>query len=364
VNPSDSSIPPRPSSAPAPYTGPVTPPGGRGGGRSIATMIAIGCGGIVLLGLLAIGGVAYWALSAQERVPTRSIITGAAAGYLEIQDLNADPFAREFLEQAVAVMGRAGERGEALPDSMKWLESMRDGGDQAAYALAFLVPHEASLVFSPSDEMPVTVVAAVNPRSFTRPLARMLRSAAEQSGGITQIEDVDVALFDPSGGAALMGGTLVFANDRSQLAQSVRRLRAAKGPARASFAEHAKEWPIFAEVAKPLVPVAFAQMGLPPELVARIEHAFTGIKFRSADGLLTTLDLQADSPEAAVKLRDAVAESIRESQAQFDEGGLKVNLAQELAGSRVESRFEVDGLLGALERSAERAAAERRPVHP
>ena len=196
-------------------------PTGRGCGKGAAGCV-VGCGGLVLLFLLIVGGAAWWLIRPGTQHPTTAVVGPQSAGAFRVGDLADDPGARAALEELLRAVDEKSPSTFASDDSPFW---RRDGSDPraAARVLRMLLPKEGTLSFEPvPDQEEPAAVLALNIRGMTK----LLRALVEADRDTSEVYR-GVTLARAEGGDAffaMVDGTLLIADERTAARTGVDRL--------------------------------------------------------------------------------------------------------------------------------------------
>jgi hypothetical protein len=216
---------------PAPPTPPK--PAGASSGLKLLLGCAIGCAAVGLLVFLAVGGGFWWLVSPGEQVETERVAGGESRAVVHFGGLNDDPGARALLNRAAVAMQRAvdRQRGEEMPEALRWLEELGRAQGGGAGGLGMWVPREVTLTVESGEGEEGgegVFLVAVNLAAFPRMIRTIVRQVAraeEEGGPVRQRHrGYDIDVFPGGGALAFAGSTMMFASRPEALRRALDRL--------------------------------------------------------------------------------------------------------------------------------------------
>jgi hypothetical protein len=171
------------------------------------------CGLTVLVGGLILAFLYHWLEKPGRQIPTDRIITNRSLAYLRLDDLTLDPGAQEFARELLTRIQEV-DRHVSASRVPTWLSLFIRSSEPSIRDLSLLIPQEATLVLEllkpegetrsfereperepvPNDPE-VGILAAVNPRAFTRvlELLTVFEVPIEDEAGCRYYEIFDLA---------------------------------------------------------------------------------------------------------------------------------------------------------------------------
>lgn len=219
----------------------ATPPStsSRSGCDKLLIGCGLGCGVLVLtFGVLAVV-LGMWATRPGTQHETTAVVSPDGLAVMKLRDIGEDPGTQEFLTNFLRTMNEASREAQRqdLPENLRWLADMQGANDSPAGFNMFLPKDltisleprdeaELASLRNPSEEDELAFVAAVNFRSFVRPIRWFITWVIEQEA-TTEVRhhgDHDLLPMGPDGWATFVDGTFVFSNSNAALLASLDRL--------------------------------------------------------------------------------------------------------------------------------------------
>ena len=227
------------STLPPTSGGPSSSSGGRSGCDKLLIGCGLGCGILVLtFGVFAVVA-GLWATRPGTQHETTAVVSPEGVAVMKLRDIGEDPGTQEFLTNFLRTMNEASREAQRqdMPENLRWIVDMQGSNDSPAGFNMFL-PKDATIAIEPRDEAELAaienptekdelaVVAAVNFRSFVRPIRSLITWAIEQEA-TTEIRhhgDHKLLPMGPEGWSTFVDGTFVLSNSYAALVGSLDRL--------------------------------------------------------------------------------------------------------------------------------------------
>lgn len=401
----DTATPP----APDPYAGGIEPSGG--GSMPGCVKLLLGCGAVVLVLALIVGGLVMWGLSRlhapPEPVAPSKVVTEEARGWVRMESALEDPGLRALAAEIVEESQRL-DRQE-LPEWFRTVDEMASAGD--AQGIGWWLPRGAILALEPpvggageGDALPAAVMA-VEMGAGARLVGLMFgfvgmiedrsREEAAAEGAPPEPEELieigggNGVLLDDGGALISRRGSLLWASDRERLEALVARLEAGEEaatplPGLDRLGEGG--WDLYGRLDNRegaldgLLGGAadYFQMGEAPrtetdsggsgsaELAMPAPSAVRELTFRldvvSAEETKGELTLEAADESQAEAWRRALAAHFAELEDEHE--ALSTRFDGRVEGSRLEARWELHGVAEAFRRGMRQAAEAAEAEQP
>ncbi len=208
--------------APAPRTKSLS------GWNKILIGCGVGCGLLLLVAIIAGGIASVWFFKPGEQIATERIIGEESIGVARAGELAEDPGTQELLGH---VMRRLDEIDRATqeamtPDSMQWINHFRN--EPNAQDLNIMIPWDVTFTLERvQDKDEVAIIAALNFRTFVRPIAAMFSFAAKQEADSLHrvYNGFDVYELEKDEGlVSWVDSTLLFATSAEALERALDRV--------------------------------------------------------------------------------------------------------------------------------------------
>lgn len=227
-----SPLPPNPG-------GPSKTAGGRTGCDKLLIGCGLGCGLLVLtFGVFAVV-VGMWATRPGTQHETTAVVSPDGVAVMKLRDVAEDTGTQEFLTHFLRTLNEAGREAQRqdLPENLRWIVDMQGSNDSPAGFNMFLPKDltisieprdddELAALGNPTEEDEFAFVAAVNFRSFVRPIRSLIQWAIEEEAQseIRHHGDHKMLPMGPNGWATFVDGTFVLSNSYAALVASLDRL--------------------------------------------------------------------------------------------------------------------------------------------
>lgn len=229
---SHTTLPPTPG-------GPSSTPGGKTGCDKLLIGCGLGCGLLILtFGVFAVV-VGMWATRPGTQHETTAVVSPDGVAVMQLRDIAEDAGTQEFLTHFLRTMNEASREAQRqdLPENLRWLVDMQGSNDSPAGFNMFL-PKDLTISIEPRDEAELAAlvnptkddelafVAAVNFRSFVRPIRSLIQWAIEEEAKseIRHHGEHKLLPMGPDDWATFVDGTFVLSNSYAALVGSLDRL--------------------------------------------------------------------------------------------------------------------------------------------
>ncbi len=326
-------------------------PARRSTGARALMGLGIGCGGLLLVGVLTLAGAAYWAFAPGHQAPSARIVGPRSAGYAHLADLRDDPGAQalcgRILREATRVSSATPAAEEPGP-GFDWPALLRRAAVEERELLEILLPYDATLSFEPDPGAGPRQLAALNFRRFVRPAAALIEHSAAAHPEIEHRPEAvpgGAFLFSESGWlVARDRGTLVAASAGSELGAALELLEGEGPDARTEARIEAgrSDWHLHGQLAPELLP----RGGLAGKLLGAklIEEIVFGLSIRSEDRLQGRVTIDAGGPEGAAALRPALGLMLMMAEGQASLSGMALEQELSVRDQRVVIDLDLSGL--------------------
>lgn len=227
-----STLPPTPG-------GPSTTSGSRSGCDKLLIGCGLGCGLLILtFGVFAVV-VGMWATRPGTQHETTAVVSPDGVAVMKLRDIAEDAGTQEFLTHFLRTLNEASRESQRqdLPENLRWIVDMQGSNDSPAGFNMFLPKDltvsleprdeaELAAMVNPTEEDEIAFVAAVNFRSFVRPIRSFIQWVIEEEAK-TEIRyhaDHKLLPMGPNGWATFVDGTFVLSNSYAALTGSLDRL--------------------------------------------------------------------------------------------------------------------------------------------
>lgn len=143
-----------PATSPEPRR-PMTPP--TGGGFPLWGKVLLGCGLVVLVGMLVVGGAAFWAIKRLvepgKPVEPIAVVRESSVGWVRIESMAEDEGMTELVQRMFLVLQRMGQEDqrEQLPEWMRGWYDLSQAQQSNNPAVQWMMPREITLAFDPVE---------------------------------------------------------------------------------------------------------------------------------------------------------------------------------------------------------------------
>jgi hypothetical protein len=329
-----------------PYESPPVKPG-MSGCQKTAIGCAIGCGGLILLSVIAGALGSWWAMRPGEQRPTAAVISPQATGSFAVTDLGADPGVTALLDRFMRESQRQGQRD--MPEWLRQMQQMGAAGGSPSSGLRMFMPRQATISLEPSTEgrERPAVVAAVNPRGLTN-LLHFVLARGDTLVGTHRGHDL-LKLSDRAWGS-LLGGTLLVSNEEEALRHGIDRVldgNAGAAPPPPDLGQPSRPWDLTGTVDGGEGELAATLWGDEPPPVG-VRRALLGVDVATSDVTNGRVVVDCDSPEAASAAALALDRRIAERAEELAEKGLALRATSRIDGSRAVLDWDVRGVDAAM----------------
>lgn len=343
------------------------PKKGLGGFEKVLIGCAVGCGILVVIGILAAAGGAYWFFSPGEQVATDAIAGDDSLAMVHMTELADDPGAQALLTKVLVRFDEISRRQqqENLPESMRWISNL-PRQSPSSRDLAMYIPKEVTLTLERSDHggRPDFVVAA-NLRTMVRPIKAGLALIGRGEGDPnfhSQHRGHDVYHMEHNAFVGFVENTLLFSDAAPALERAIDRIVAGGEapapvrPLRVKLSTPQGDWDasgvlsnedgLLAQLLRDLEP------GMVPDKAEQLEFSF-GLDLVSADEATgQTVLACADTQQALAWLMelDRRSERLIEEAARY---GLELDIDSRVEGRQVVSELRLTGIEAAIDEGIE-----------
>jgi len=325
---------------------PTTEP--RRGGMGCGAMIGIGCGVILLIGLVSCGAASYWMYYPGSQLETARVVGSESLAYVEVADLSKSEAAVELLGTTLEHLDRQNPNRQNTPEWMRGLEGSSQN-DLRSIAQR-IAPSSVSMSIEADSDGKPRAVTAVNFQSFPRLAKFLLMNLPEDRDGFHTTPHRDNTIYELRNGGAFvfLESTLLMSGDMDLLKQAIDRMSDApvNAPLRELDVPREGSW----DVRGVLSPEASTWLGLPPaatsRMAARLVDADTGT------GYVTVL---CDSESAAQGAERTLLQLAEERVAQALENELELEFTITRKGTQVDLDVTLKGLRDYLRSRADEA---------
>lgn len=191
---------------------------------------ALGCGVLIVVGLMVGSFGAYWFFSPGEQVATGQIVGEDSVALVRLNELATDPGTQALLTTFLRALDKVNRRQQEqiLPESMRWLTRFQRSSKASDFNR--FIPREATLVVEmPEGATDPAVVVAVNFRTMVRPVKAMFALIGRSEGREdfhSRYRDYDVYRLsqDDDAFVSFVGSTLLFASAEPTLRTAIDRI--------------------------------------------------------------------------------------------------------------------------------------------
>ncbi len=334
-----------------------------GGGEKVLIGCAVGCGVLVVIGILAAAGGAYWFFSPGEQVATDAIASDDSLAVVRMDELADDPGAQALLTKILVDFDEANrkQQQEDLPESMRWISNL-PRQSPSSRDLNMYIPKEVTVTLERSEvgDSPNFVVAA-NLRTMVRPIKAFLALAGRGENDPhfhSQHRGHDVYRMEHNAVVGFVENTLLFSDADSAMEQAIDRIVDGGGaaapvqPRRVKLATPEGDWDASGFLTNEDGLLAGLLRDLEPEMAPDaaepLEFSF-GIDLVSADEATGRTVLEcADTQQALEWLMelDQRSEHLIEEAARH---GLELDVDSRIQGRQVLSELRLTGIEAAID---------------
>lgn len=341
-----------------------------GGLEKVLIGCAIGCGILIVLGIVAGGFGAYWVFSPGKQVATAGIAGEDSVATVHMTELTDDPGAQELLTKALVTFHEMNQRRqqEDLPPALSWMSSFQQ--TPSAQDFKMYIPREMTLTLerSPYGEDPNFVVAA-NLRTMIRPFKGMMGLAARAEEADEDFHSSyrghDVYRMDEDAYLGFVDNTLLFSDAAEALETAIDRLESGRTGGPGSFPVTVdlqapegdwdaagvvhNEGGLLGELVDDLL-AGDAEAGPHPTLASaeRLQLRF-GIDLVSADEARAQTVLECEDAQQAVELMMEMDRRYDRLVAQAAGDGLVLEVVSRVRGSEVVTDLRLTGIEAAVD---------------
>jgi hypothetical protein len=332
------------------------------GWMKAAVGCAIGCGVVVLLGVVAVGVGGWWALSPGRQHPTNAIASPTAEGAFQVGDLGKDPGFTALLDHFVRETQRQQQQG--LPPWMRQLQQAGQAGSSPSAGLRMMLPRQATFSLEePADGGEPALLVAVNPRGLTRLLRTMLPDDAIHDEHRGQ----RLMRFSDDGYGALVDGTFLFASEEPALRGGIDRLLDRSGsppPDPVELGAPSRAWDLTGTVDNSRGTLAEVLLGERRE-VPGMRRALVGVDLADRDLMTGRVVVECSGPEAAEAAIAGLAALVEKHGAELAEHGLELRSVGRRDPRGAVLDWELHGFAAAVTHwAAEAGADDHSPNRP
>jgi hypothetical protein len=321
---------------------------------------AIGCGVLLLVGVVAMGVGGWWALSPGRQHPTTAIVSPNAEGAFEVGDLGKDPGFTALLDHFVRETQRQQQQG--LPPWMRQLQQAGQAGSSPSAGLRMMLPRQATFSLEePADGGEPAVLVAVNPRGLTRLLRTLLPDEAISGEHRGQ----RLMSFSDDGYGALVDGTFLFASEEPALRGGIDRLLdrgAAPPPRPVELGAPARAWDLTGTVDNARGTLAELLLGYRRQ-VPGLRRALVGVDLADRDLMTGRVVVECSGAEVTEAAIAGLEAQVAEQAAELAEKGLELRSAVRRDPRGAVLDWELHGLAAAVTRWAEEAGDRADPPY-
>ncbi len=328
-----------------PY-GPAPAKPGMSGCQKTAIGCAIGCGGLIVLAVVAGGIGSWWMMRPGEQRTTAAVVSPEATGTFTVVDLGADPGVTALLDRVLLESQRQQQRG--APDWVRQMQQLSRGGGSQSTGLRMFLPRQATISLEPSTEgRDSAVVAAVNPRGLTNLLHFVLARGDTLVG---KHRGHDLLRMGDRAWGSLLGGTLLVSNEEAALKRGIDRVLDGGGsapPPPADLGPPARNWDVTGTVDGNDRELSTTLWGDEPA-PAGVKRALLGVDVATSDVTNGRVVVDCDSPESAQAAALALDRRAVERAEKLAEKGLALRATSRVEGSRAVLDWDVRGVDAAI----------------
>ncbi|HXT21880.1 MAG TPA: hypothetical protein VN923_14100 [Thermoanaerobaculia bacterium] len=330
-----------------PYESPPVKPG-MSGCQKTAVGCAIGCGGLIVLAVIAGGIGSWWAMKPGEQRTTAAVVSPQSSGSFAVTDLGADPGVTALLDRFIRESQRQQQR-----DMPPWLRQMQQmgaaSGGSPSSGLRMFLPRQATISLEPSIEgrEGPAVVAALNPRGLTNVLHFVLARGDTLVG---EHRGHDLLKLGNRSWGSLVGGTLLVSNEEEALRHGIDRVldgSKAAPPPPTDLGQPSRSWDLTGTVDGNETELSTTLWGEEPP-PAGVRRALLGVDVATSDVTNGRVVVDCDSPEAAQAAALALDRRAAERAEKLAEKGLALRATSRVDGSRAVLDWDVRGVDAAI----------------
>lgn len=363
-----------PSTPPSPAAQPISPPTPTGGGFPLWGKVLLGCGLVVLVVMVVVGGLAFWAVKrlVQPGKPVEAIavVREDSVGWVRIESMADDQGMSGLTQRMFLVLQRIGqqEQREELPEWMRGWYDLSQAQQANNPALKWMMPREMTLAFDPRGEDPpegeegdedeesedevetLRLTASLN-LGF---LARMFGWIGSLDDKATNREEIQghQAIVDSDSVMIFLDGTLLITENREEMERLLTRIETQEAggrldtdPAYAALADGA--WDVFGRLdnrdgdfTNPLWDLAEG-LGMDPAIVSWTTDELT---FRFDVVTAETLEAELTVDTIGEEAAEEWLTEIDKYRDKLEAEGVRFELDRRAEGPRVFVTWRIDGL--------------------
>lgn len=305
---------------------------------------AIGCGALIALVVIAAGVGSWWMVRPGKQHATTAVVSPQASGSFAVGDLGGDPGVTALLDNFMRETQRQQNRN--APDWVRQMQQMSAASGSPSTGLRMFLPRQATVSLEPSTEGRdgPAVVAAINPRGFTRMLHFILARGDTLVG---EHRDYDVLKLSSNAWGSLVGGTLLVSNEEQALHRGIDRFldgAAAAAPPPVNLGLPERPWDLTGSIDQRDEGFARFLWGDEEEPPIGVQRAALGVDVATSDRTTGRVALDCESAEAAAAALVALDRRVAERAQRLAEKGMQLRAASRAEGSRAVVDWEVTGV--------------------
>jgi hypothetical protein len=308
---------------------------------------AIGCGAVVLLAVIAAGVGSWWMVRPGKQHATAAVVSPQASGAFAVGDLGSDPGVTALLDNFMREAQR--QQNRDAPEWVRQMQQMSAASGSPTTGFRMFLPRQATVSLEPSTEGRdgPAVVAALNPRGFTRMLHFFLARGDTLAG---KHRGHDVLRLSDDAWGSLVGGTLLVSNEEQALHRGIDRFLdgpAAAAPAPVNLGLPSRPWDLTGSIDERDEGFARVLWGDEPAPIG-VRRAALGVDVATSDRTSGRVALDCESAEAAAAALVALDRRVAERAQRLAERGMQLRAASRVEGSRAVVDWEVTGVDAAM----------------
>lgn len=339
-----------------------------GGLEKVLLGCAVGCGVLIVAGLIAGGLGAFWFFTPGKQIATEKIVGAESVGVVRMNELATDAGTQALLTKVLTELNELNrqQQREALPEELRWLTRFQRS--PRARDFNQFIPKEATLVLEPAaGEGETPFVAAVNFRTMVRPIKAMfamIGRAEDREGAVTRHRGHEIYRLDDGDGDAptfaFVGSTLLISNRKEALETAIDRIEGAvpAGAERLESAAPEGTWDATGMLANDdgaVTEVLSSVVDDPSLQVPGADGADLDLRFGldvvSADEITARSVLDCGDPGRAAAWLAALEERFARLKERAADHGLTLDVDAVVRGRSVETEVRLTGLEAAIERA-------------
>jgi hypothetical protein len=310
--------------------------------------LAIGCGVLVLLGVIGGGITTWWFVRPGNQRPTEAVVSRQATGAFTVGDLGADPGVSALLDSFLLETQRQQQRD--MPPWLRQMQQMGQAGSSPSAGLRMFLPRKATVSLEPSttgSDQPAVVVA-LNPRGLTRLIDTIMSRGDSVEG---EHRGHEVLRVGAGAWASVLEGTILIASEEPALRAGIDRMLAGGGAVAAAPAPDLglpkRPWDLSGIVEGDDDELAHVLWGdePPPQGVTQ---AHFGFDVATRDTAVGRVVVDCESPAVAEAAALALDRRALERSASLAGRGLALRATSRIDGSRAVLDWDLSGIDTAL----------------